>query len=78
MLKAEKFQESLQPYIKGIIGGISLEIKELKIPLPPLDIQRQIVAEIEAERAMVEANRKLAEVFEKKIQARLAEIWGEE
>lgn len=27
--------------------------------------------------ALVEANQKLAEIFEKKIQARLAEIWGE-
>jgi len=51
---------------------------EVEIPIPPLGIQRQIVAEIEAERAMVEANRKLIEVFEKKIQEKLAEIWGEE
>jgi len=53
-------------------------IKSLIVPLPPLEIQRQIVAEIEDERAMVEANRKLAEIFEKKIQAKLAEIWGKE
>jgi len=26
----------------------------------------------------VEANRKLVEIFEKKIQAKLTEIWGEE
>ena len=26
----------------------------------------------------VEANRKLVEIFERKIQAKLAEIWGEE
>jgi type I restriction enzyme M protein len=53
-------------------------LRSLLIPLPPLDIQRQIVAEIEAEQALVEANRKLIEVFERKIQAKLAEIWGEE
>jgi type I restriction enzyme M protein len=35
------------------------------------------VAELEAERALVEANRKLIEVFEKKIQVKLAEVWGE-
>ncbi len=40
----------------------------------PLDIQR----EIDAERALVEANRELVEIFEKKMQAKLAEIWGEE
>jgi len=36
------------------------------------------VAEIEAERALLEANRKLVELFEKKIQSKLAEVWGEE
>jgi len=40
----------------------------------PLDIQR----EIDAERGLVESNRKLVEIFEKKLQAKLAEIWGEE
>jgi len=53
-------------------------IKSLIVPLPPLEIQRQIVTKIEAERALVEANRKLVEIFEKKIQAKLAEIWGGE
>ena len=55
----------------------SKDINDLEIPLPPLETQREIVAEIEAERALVESNRKLVEIFEKKIQVRLAEIWGE-
>jgi type I restriction enzyme M protein len=54
------------------------DLMSYEIPLPPLDIQREIVAEIEAERALVEANRKLMELFEKKIQSKLAEVWGEE
>ena len=37
----------------------------------------ELVAEIEAERALLEPNRKLVELFEKKIQSKLAEIWGE-
>jgi len=49
-----------------------------EIPLPPLAIQREIVGAMKVERALVEANRKLVEIFEKKIQAKLAEIWGEE
>jgi type I restriction enzyme M protein len=44
----------------------------------PFDVQRQILAELEAERALVEANRRLIEIFEKKIQAKLAEVWGED
>jgi restriction endonuclease S subunit len=53
-------------------------LKSISVPIPPLDIQREIVAEIEAERALVEANRKLVDLFEKKIQTKLAQIWGEE
>jgi len=48
-----------------------------KIPLPPLATQQAIVAEIEAEQALVAANRELITRFEQKIQATLARIWGE-
>jgi type I restriction enzyme M protein len=37
-----------------------------------------MVAEIEAEQALVAANRELIARFEKKIQAVLARVWGEE
>lgn len=40
--------------------------------------QCQIVAELEAERKLVEANRELIARFEQKLQAKLAEIWGGE
>jgi hypothetical protein len=50
---------------------------QLKVPLPPLTTQRAIVAEIEAEQALVAANRELIARMEKKIQATLARIWGE-
>jgi type I restriction enzyme M protein len=61
--------------------GYSRHFKELvrvQIPLPPLDVQRRIVEEIEAERELVEANRKLINIYEQKIQTKLAEIWGSE
>jgi restriction endonuclease S subunit len=53
-------------------------LNKAKIPLPPLATQQQIVAEIEAEQALVNANRELIERMEKKIQATLARVWGEE
>jgi len=49
-----------------------------KFPLPPLATQQAIVAEIEAEQALVAANRELIARFEKKIQATLTRVWGEE
>jgi type I restriction enzyme M protein len=53
-------------------------LKEYLIPLPPLATQRAIVDEIEAEQTLVTANRELITRFEKKIQATLSRIWGED
>jgi type I restriction enzyme M protein len=53
-------------------------LKQVKIPLPPLATQQAIVAEIEAEQALVAANHELIARFEAKIQATLARIWGED
>ena len=53
-------------------------LKEAKIPLPPLATQQAILSEIEAEQALVNANRELIERFEKKIQTTIARVWGEE
>lgn len=52
-------------------------VESYPIPLPPLATQRAIVAEIEAEQKLVEANRELVERMEKKVQAALARVWGE-
>ena len=60
------------------LRGLQGILDELIIPLPPLATQRAIVAEIEAEQALVNANRELITRFEKKIQAVLARVWGEE
>ncbi len=54
------------------------QIKAFDIPVPSIEIQKEIVAELETERNMVKSNYKLTEIFEKKIQAKLAEIWGAE
>lgn len=62
----------------GTVTNLHLvDIKTIKIPLPPLATQQAIVAEIEAEQALVAANRELIARFEQKIQATLARVWGE-
>jgi type I restriction enzyme M protein len=53
-------------------------LRNFAIPLPPIATQRAIVAEIESEQKLVAANRELIECFEKKIQATLARVWGED
>lgn len=52
------------------------DIEDVKIPLPPIETQRAIIAELETEQRLVEANKKLIEVFEQKIKDKIAEVWG--
>jgi type I restriction enzyme M protein len=73
-------QQNLNQFAK--VGGqpsiSQTTVYERTIPLPPLATQQAIVAEIEAEQALVAANRELIARFEKKIQATLARVWGED
>lgn len=48
-----------------------------RIPLPPLETQQALVAVIEAEQALVAANRDLIARFEQKVEAAIARVWGE-
>jgi len=48
-----------------------------EIPLPPLETQKQIVEKIEAERTLVEGNKKLIEIYEQKTKETIAKLWSE-
>ena len=56
---------------------IKSRFSELRIPLPSLEVQQEIVAEIEAEQALVDGNRELIERFEEKIRDAVGRVWGE-
>jgi type I restriction enzyme M protein len=63
-------------------GGIQPQfnantIKLIKIPVPSIAEQENIVKQIETEQALVEPSKKLIEVFAQKMQNRINEIWGE-
>jgi type I restriction enzyme M protein len=62
----------------GQAGVNTKTLASVRIPLPPLEEQKKIVAEIEAERRLVESNRELIARMEAKIAATLARVWGEE
>jgi restriction endonuclease S subunit len=79
-MESENFQQALAEFTYGaaIKNVASVEIlKGLRLPLPPLAMQQAIVAEIEAEQALVDSNRELIARFEKKIQHALGCIWGQ-
>ncbi len=78
-LNSDRGRQSMLSLISGVaITRLTLtKLNSALIPLPPLATQQAIVAEIEAEQALVAANRELIARFEKKIQATLARVWGE-
>ena len=51
------------------------QIKAFKIPIPPIDTQRQIISGIDEEQRAISSNRLLIQIFEQKISNKLAEVW---
>ncbi len=47
----------------------------IKITLPPLEIQKQIVEKIEVERLLVESAKKLIEIYERKSKGVIGKLW---
>ena len=60
-----------------IQGVTKKQLSEIQVPLPSLDVQKAIIAEIEAEQALVAANRELVERMEGKIRAAIGRVWDE-
>ena len=77
-------QDSVDSQLRGISHGGTMNIlnvkilKGLRLPVPPIETQQSIVAEMETEKELVDANRELITRFEKKIQAAIGRVWGEE
>lgn len=69
--------------IKNAISGSAQpqitrsSLAPFKIPLPPIETQREIVAELEAEQKLIDANKKLIVIYQQKIKSKIAEVWGE-
>ena len=78
-LSQSRFNDFLREQITGAnINNLGSKLLyRFQIPLPSLEVQEEIVAEIEAEQALVNANRELIDRFEKKIQDTLARVWGD-
>ena len=69
------YQQAIAHSKAGVITNLHLvEIKSFDIPVPSLEEQHQIVAEIEKEETMVESAKQLIEVFEKKIKDKIDEV----
>ncbi len=80
-MNTPQFQEGIKVFASRAIGQANISASNLatySIPIPTLAKQRALAAELESGRSLVEANRELMARIERKLQAKLAEIWGEE
>jgi type I restriction enzyme, S subunit len=72
---------SIQNYIIGLSersrqSGVSpSDLNKLKIPLPPLDIQKKVIKKIKEEEELVSGNKRLIEIFEDKFFDRINQLW---
>ena len=57
-------------------SGLSMSIiKNIQIPLAPIEIQEQFVQEFKEEQKYIESVKSIARRFEDKIKSKIAEIW---
>ena len=59
--------------VKGVTRDY---VKDIKVPLPSLEEQAEIVKRIEEEQALVKGNKKLIALFEQKIKNKINEVWN--
>ena len=50
--------------------------KNYIVPLPPMEVQQQIMSQINEEIAIIENNKHLIEMFQRKIKDMISEVWG--
>ncbi|MDR3131039.1 MAG: restriction endonuclease subunit S [Treponema sp.] len=79
-MNSDNFQQGIKSFASRAIGQSNINAKNLMaytIPLPPLAIQREIAASIEAERKIIEGCRELSAKYKAKIKKLVDGAWGE-
>jgi type I restriction enzyme M protein len=76
LLEADSEKIKSEGHGIAMVHATKAGMEQRKFPIPPIPTQQAIVAEIEGEQALVDANREMIARFEKKIQATLARVWG--
>ena len=79
-MNTSAFQTGVKRFATRAIGQSNINAKSLArylIPLPSLEIQQSIVDEIEDERSLVDANRRLIERMEGKVREAVGRVWGD-
>ncbi len=62
----------------GVVRNLNSKlVRNVVIPLPPLETQKMIVEKIEAERVLVDAAKKMIGIYDQKTKEAIAKLWAE-
>ncbi len=78
LLAAESEKIKLEGHGIAMVHATKGGMEKRKIPLPPLEVQKEIVAEIESYQKEIERLKDEIAAQEKNIQKSLARVWGED
>ncbi len=71
----------IQGQIKGLQVGVAqsnlslAQVSDFEIPLPSLEIQRQIIEKVKSEQHLIEANKKLINIYKQKMKDVIEKLW---
>ena len=73
------YQNEINRYLTGasrqrISKG---NLKKIQIPLPPVEVQQQILDELDGYQKLIDENEKIIEIYNQKIKDKIDKIWGE-
>jgi type I restriction enzyme M protein len=74
---------NVQQYLKNVTAGGAMPalsfktVEVIEIPIPPIKLQQEIVAKIEAERKVVDGCHELIKTYEDKIKRVIDKVWEE-
>jgi len=80
MLKQDWFVNKARTFAQKAVNQASIktsDLKDIKIPLPSLEVQQGIVDCIEAERKVIDGCRELIKIYEDKIKRVIDKVWEE-
>ena len=80
IFKSQNFINIAKSFAQKAVNQASIKVADLKtieIPLPPLDVQEEIVAEIEKEENAIEECKKLIALHQENINTKIQSIWGD-
>jgi len=80
VIQSQQMQEVLAASGKGVAQkGIYLkDLQRITIPLPPIEVQKEIVAEIESHQKRIEELKREISEEEDKVKATINRVWGED